>query len=501
MAPRSDHLLFGIDINASRARAVSSSPASVPRIHALDGEHDDLPLAVSLEGRQPEVGRAGVALSRRMPHLACLDFLPHLGTPRKWQTDRHRLDAREALTLVLHRLQPLCQASRGVVLTAPPYLAESQIEMLTAVALRAGLPVLGTVSAPLATALAAHAEQAWSGTGVVIDIDSHALTLTTVLARDDLAHVLDNRVLPHLGLRAWKERLLAAVADRCIRQSRRDPRDSAAAEQTLYDALEGVLDACRQGRMVELAVQTPHWYQNLILQPEEVVRSCAGLVSPVEDALEAVRAATKPNEPPQTVLLTAAAGRLPGLAAALQDCLDELGPRRDEAAPEEDFSAHLLDEDGEPPRVTVLAPDGAARAAHALAGQFLRGQLPAGHLDDRAPVPPPQPVDAGPARLHFRGQDYVLDRPSFVLGRQPACDLVFDNDAYPAVSGWHCEVLFDHRTFILRDRSRHGTLVNDRPVVQQVALSPGDWIRLGPGGPLLRFLGQAADPRRLITTA
>jgi pSer/pThr/pTyr-binding forkhead associated (FHA) protein len=69
------------------------------------------------------------------------------------------------------------------------------------------------------------------------------------------------------------------------------------------------------------------------------------------------------------------------------------------------------------------------------------------------------------------------------------------------VSGWHCEVAYDHRTFVLRDRSRHGTLVNDQLVAQQVMLNPGDWIQLGPDGPVLRFLGQAADDRRLVTTA
>jgi pSer/pThr/pTyr-binding forkhead associated (FHA) protein len=95
----------------------------------------------------------------------------------------------------------------------------------------------------------------------------------------------------------------------------------------------------------------------------------------------------------------------------------------------------------------------------------------------------------------------LLNRPSFVLGRQPTCDLVFDSDAFPAVSAWHCEIICDHRTFILRDKSRHGTLVNDQQISNPVPLQAGDWIRLGPNGPLLRFLGQAADPRQLMTTA
>jgi pSer/pThr/pTyr-binding forkhead associated (FHA) protein len=103
--------------------------------------------------------------------------------------------------------------------------------------------------------------------------------------------------------------------------------------------------------------------------------------------------------------------------------------------------------------------------------------------------------------LHFRGQDHLLDSPCFTLGRLPDCDLVFDSAEYPTVSARHCEIVYDRLAFFLRDWSRNGTLVNDRPVVRQVALRPGDWIRLGPGGPLLRFLGRAADQLKLVPTA
>ena len=76
--------LIGLDLNASRARAVAG-----PRSHALsqlclDGDQVDLPLALSLEGSSVQIGRPGVALSRRRPHLACLDFLPHLTTGKTW---------------------------------------------------------------------------------------------------------------------------------------------------------------------------------------------------------------------------------------------------------------------------------------------------------------------------------------------------------------------------------------------------------------------------------
>jgi hypothetical protein len=171
-----------------------------------------------------------------------------------------------------------------------------------------------------------------------------------------------------------------------------------------------------------------------------------------------------------------------------------------EAPDAEDFGADLLESPGGPGTVVVLTPDAVAFAAHELAGRFDRGELPNGHLAAAAPLAVSTPVDAGPARLNFRDRDYPLHS-LFTLGRQPGCDLVFDSATYPSVSGRHCEIVYDRRAYVLRDRSRNGTLINGRPVVQQATLSPGDWIRLGPDGPVLRFLGRAADAQHLGTTA
>jgi pSer/pThr/pTyr-binding forkhead associated (FHA) protein len=108
----------------------------------------------------------------------------------------------------------------------------------------------------------------------------------------------------------------------------------------------------------------------------------------------------------------------------------------------------------------------------------------------------PEAVDEGPARLQFRGHDHPLDASTFTLGRDPSCNLVLEEDLYPEVAPFHCEIYLDRRAYTLRDRSRLGTLVNDRPVTRLLALNSGDWIRLGPEGPVLRFVGQ---PLRLRT--
>src|SRR5207253_9613136 len=77
--------LIGLDLNATRVRAVQGPPQNVPMILPLNGNHDELPVAISLEERTLAVGAAGNVLRRQKSYLACLDFLGHLGTRKEWR--------------------------------------------------------------------------------------------------------------------------------------------------------------------------------------------------------------------------------------------------------------------------------------------------------------------------------------------------------------------------------------------------------------------------------
>jgi len=356
--------LFSIDLNSSRARAVCGLPGT-PRPVALDGQRD-LPLALSLEGRRIDVGRAGLALCRRSPHLACLDFLPHLGEARQWRAGKHRLDASQALSLVLGRIQPACAGITGLALALPAYLERAQIGLLATLIGKLRLPLLGSVTAPLTAAWSAHAEQPWCGLALVLDADEHALSWTALAADEPAnpqqARVILTKTLPKLGLRAWRARLLDAIADRCIRQSRRDPRESAIAEQTLYDQLDDVLEACRNRQMVELVIQAAHWGQNLFLPPQEIEAFAAPLLKRTLASLQKLLPELEADGPPAVVLATASAARLPGLLKALQE--------------------HT----GEATTVVALADDAVARAAHELAARWQAGKTPSGHHDMALPL-------------------------------------------------------------------------------------------------------------------
>jgi hypothetical protein len=214
-----------------------------------------------------------------------------------------------------------------------------------------------------------------------------------------------------------------------------------------------------------------------------------------------------PDGAPSLVIVTATAARLPGVVETLRNIVEEWSPPRTTSitrlVDRDDFGDNLSmgGNANAGAQVLVLAAEGPARAAHGIIGNFQRGELYPGHLELTAPLPVPQPVDAGPARLQFQGQDYLLQGSCFILGRHPGCHLVFDGDMYPTVSGRHCEIIYEHNTYLLFDRSREGAFLNDRRVDGSSLLRPGDWIRLGPDGPLLRFLGQAPEILPFTTTA
>src|SRR5262249_4258568 len=142
---------------------------------------------------------------------------------------------------------------------------------------KAKLKLRGTVDVALASALAAHSLQAWAGLGLVADVDDHALTWSAVTVEGGMVRLLTSQSDPQLGLVSWKERLLGASPDAFIRKSRRDPGDSADAEQLLYDQLDGMLQACAEGFQAELAVRSHQWYETLVFGAQDLATAAQAL--------------------------------------------------------------------------------------------------------------------------------------------------------------------------------------------------------------------------------
>lgn len=110
-------------------------------------------------------------------------------------------------------------------------------------------------------------------------------------------------------------------------------------------------------------------------------------------------------------------------------------------------------------------------------------------------IPPPVPVQRKPfetAKLNF-AQDpskapFVLSKPSVWLGREPACDIVFDSSS-GTVSRKHAEIKVENENYVIVDNnSFNGTLVNEQRITTPVPLYHNDEIQLGIGGPVLKFI-------------
>ena len=71
--------LHGLDLNATCVRAVRGPLGDYPFPELLEPPRAELPLVLSLEGRTPVIGSAGLGLCRRAPQLVWQNFLPRLG--------------------------------------------------------------------------------------------------------------------------------------------------------------------------------------------------------------------------------------------------------------------------------------------------------------------------------------------------------------------------------------------------------------------------------------
>lgn len=373
----------GLDVTASRVRAEAVGMKS--RALPFDPPHDELELFISGQHRAAEVGRAGVALCRKMPHLVCSGFLAALGQAREWRLGRHTLTADSALALVFDKIRSTVAAETdAAALALPVYLTPAQVTRVGAAANRSRFPLKGTAVGALAlvahhaTALlagkpAAHVSGAdWvvplrpatggAGAVIVIDADEYALSAAAVAVGEDGVRLGGCGVWPRLSVKAWKDRLLDGISDRCVRLCRRDPRDSAEAEQALFEQLDDALDRVRAGQRVGLTVRTAHWFQDVVQQPEEIEAHCAALWRLAGDSVRDFTNGIGLAEPPRAVWLTDAAARLPGLVGAV----------------------HANTPEGT--AVEALPPNAVATAAAALVPRWLAGELPRAHLDGTIPL-------------------------------------------------------------------------------------------------------------------
>jgi len=413
--------VLGLDVNSTRARAIGQRENRW-RTVMLDEPFEELPFAISLDKRAPEVGRQAIQISRRFPHLVCLNYLPCLGMAKEWKAGRLRLDPFQALALTMDRIRASLGEYDTLALTLPSYLSPAQVTKFLQLADKAKWNVKGAAILPLVLAAEyAHEWQnvvplpmnlpktidpnkTWCETEdesdwvvpmpqkghepdapfavLIIDADEHAMTASVVQLDPTQARLLSTIPLPRLSVRVWKERLLDALSDRCIRLCRRDPRDSAVAEQALYEQLDDALERTRHGQKVDLTVRSEHWFQNLVQQPDDFDGFCTGLMKQSLDSIRELVVSAQLAEPLRAVLFTNAAGRLPGLVEALQKHMPERTT------------------------VKVLPPEAVAQATAKLGSRWRDGSLPRVFLDTSLPLAVSPPKTSGSVRQSGIVNDY-----------------------------------------------------------------------------------------------
>jgi ABC-type multidrug transport system ATPase subunit/pSer/pThr/pTyr-binding forkhead associated (FHA) protein len=108
------------------------------------------------------------------------------------------------------------------------------------------------------------------------------------------------------------------------------------------------------------------------------------------------------------------------------------------------------------------------------------------------PKPPPAHLE----RHDIKGPPIALSKPEVSLGREPACDVVFEASA-ATVSRKHAFIKQESADyFVLDNNSFNGTLVNGHRISAATALFNEDTIQLGMGGPVIKFVC-TARPRPL----
>jgi hypothetical protein len=375
-APVERHRLVGVDLSATRVRAVAVGNGQI-RPLLLDDPNEDLPLVVTLDRRTPDLGHAGLAICRKTPHSVCGNFLSLLGTPNEWRGEWHSFTPESALTLCLEKARrPITAETDAVGVVLPVYLSVQQVRTVLERTVAARLPVRGSAASPLAVVAHRAASigvgpRGLDSTVLVIDVDDHALTATLLAIGTQEVRLLSTSSTPKASLRLWKDRLIDGLSDRCVRLCRRDPRDSADAEQDLFLQLDDALERAKAGLTNTLTIRAAHWYQDLTIGSGDLEAICAPVNRVAIEGLKQFLLSAALTAPPRAVWLSRTAGRLPGLAAKIY-----------KHSPEQT-------------QVSVLPANAGAEAAAALLPRWLQGNLPRTHLD--AVIPHARPLATGPA--------------------------------------------------------------------------------------------------------
>ncbi len=432
-----------------------------------------------VEGDAPLFGDEALRRSRLFPRRVASDFWSRLdaaplGPPFP--------DGLSAADLVHGHLESLWRAGRPgtdeVVLAVPGVYDDRQLGLLLGIAQALGMPVAGLVDAAVAAASAGFPGERL----LHVDLGLRRAVVTEIRQGASLVRERVAR-LDRWGLDEVHDAEMRGAAAAFVRQSRFDPLHDAATEQALFDRLPAWLAALERDERATWRLPFAAGEATI-----EVTRSEAeAWTARFADELSQQASVFKRAGEPLTVLLSAHAARLPGLAgrlAAVRGVEVVLLPVQAAAA------GALREKDA------VRSPAGAIR----LVTHLPHPQAPEGTVGGAAVILPPvakplPPRDPGrrPTHVLLGPVARAITEEPLVVGTAPPSPgraLRLEGET-SGISRAHCRLFESAGSALVEDLSTWGTYVNGERVSGRAVLAVGDRIRVGSPG--LELLLVAAE--------
>ena len=189
------------------------------------------------DGGQYHFGHSAVSELRRKPLETKSDFWTLLNTQPLSPAFGN---ARHSADLVYSHLKELLGASDDLddlVIVTPANVGDDQLSLLLGILQSLSINISAVIDRSL---IATHSGGRRS---VHIETQWRQLLITEVIESEGERSVTETKPLPGLGLLDCYEQILERCADRCVDQTRFDPRRSADSEQELWNAVPDILAA------------------------------------------------------------------------------------------------------------------------------------------------------------------------------------------------------------------------------------------------------------------
>ena len=441
---------------ALRGGASRPEPES-PGLALLDGER----LVVGAEA-------AGQAWTKpRFLHDAFWDHLDTQPVGRPFPPDVTRADLAHAHILALR--EGAAGGASEVVLVVPGSWSAPALGLLLSVARAAGLPVVGLVDAAVAAASLGHPGQSL----LHLDLTRHRSVLTEMAQGDEVVRL---RVLSseRLGWQPFEEAFAAGIAARFVRETRFDPLHVGATEQALHDALPGWLEELGLREALTVGLAAGGREHRIELTRAALLAATADLYRGLVEQVGLVKRVGEPA----TLLLSARAARLPGLADRFREIRDLALAELPLGAAVAGALQHLerLRSRGEALPFVTRLPSGIGDADRAaLAAAAPAGPPAAGPGGARRPSGSP------PTHILNGSTAHAIGPEGLAVGTAPppgVRGLALRGET-TGVSRHHCTLHAGDVDVVVEDHSSWGTLVNGERVDGRAVVHAGDRLRLG----------------------